>query len=254
MSLAASDAIRSDPTHVGYIVHSRRPLVVLVFLLPLILAYEVGAVLLLNEAALGTPLVARSIIASTFGLFGVAGLHLPAVLLIVVLLAQHAVANDPLRVGARTLVIMLAESAVWAMPLLVLAMVLGLIAVGGPSADDLWRVGTIAIGAGLYEELVFRLAMIAGVHALLVDVCGVRSKPADVLALIASTIAFAAYHRLGPEGEAVLAVTVFYLIAGLLLGWLFLARGLGIAVGAHAAYDLAVLVVLPALAGGRPEA
>ncbi|MGP1272229.1 MAG: CPBP family glutamic-type intramembrane protease [Phycisphaerales bacterium] len=222
---------------------------VLVFLLPLVMFYEIGAATVLHEGERGSPLVARTLISTLFELFGVVGLHLPAVLLVVVLLAQHAVGRRPWRVPWAVPPLMAVESLVWALPLLVMGGVLGVVAVGGtpPLGVGPFEASVVAIGAGIYEELVFRFALIAGMHLLLVEVCGVREQVADWLSLVGSAVAFSAYHGLGPGGSMDASLAAFYLGAGLLLAWLFLIRGLGIAAGAHAVYDLVVLLVLPAL-------
>lgn len=236
-----------------YLHSSRAPLVVLVFLAPLIVFYEIGAVFVLNEADDGTLLVARSLISTLFGLFGVVGLHLPAALLVAVLLGQHAVGKHAWRVPWRTPLVMAGESLLWSLPILVLGGVLGVITLGAAAATEITMLegSIIAVGAGLYEELVFRFALIAMIHVLLVEVCGVKPELSDWLAIIGSSVAFAAYHGLGPAGGEG-AIAVFYLGAGVLLAWLFLTRGLGIAAGAHAVYDLLVLLVLPTIAGAVP--
>ena len=226
-------------------------MMILVLLFPLILYYEFGAVFVLNEAGEGSPLVARTMISTLFGIFGVAGLHLPAVLLIAALLAQHLLSRDSWRVSPRWLGVMVGESLLWCLPILVMGGVLGVITLGATTELGLTplEASVISVGAGLYEELVFRLAIMVGIHALLVEICGVKSKIADWLAAAASAVAFAAYHGLGPGGSLDGAVALFYLGAGLLLAWLFLTRGFGIAAGAHTAYDLVVLLLLPGIIG-----
>jgi membrane protease YdiL (CAAX protease family) len=226
-----------------YLIDARQPLTILVFLLPAVVAYELAAVLLLDETDLGSPLIARHLIATSFEVFGIVGIHLPAAFLVMTLLAQHVLGRHTMRVSPGVVGGMLVESAVWVLPLLVLAGVLGMLHVGGPAPA--WSDAALAVGAGLYEELVFRLALIAGVHAVLVELCGVQERYADALALTASALVFAAYHGLDRHGVLDGRAAVLYVLAGLLLGWLFLTRGLGIAAGAHVGYDLAVLVALP---------
>ena len=45
---------------------------------------------------------------------------------------------------------------------------------------------TISVGAGLYEELLFRLVLIAVVHAIAADVMGLRDRTAKVIAAAAA--------------------------------------------------------------------
>lgn len=236
-----------------YLAETKRPFTALAFALPLIVLYEIGAITLLGETSADSPLIARTLIASLLSLFGVVGLHLPAVLLVAVLLAQHLMTRERWRTSPKAVLGMWLESCVWALPFLVLGGVLGVVGFGSfeGSRIDPAAGATLALGAGLYEEFVFRMLLMLAVHALLTDVCGVRRGPADVMAVIASAVAFAAYHGQGDSG--VNAAAVFYLASGLLLGWLYLVRGFGIAAGAHTAYDLVVLALLPALLGGVSE-
>jgi membrane protease YdiL (CAAX protease family) len=95
-------------------------------------------------------------------------------------------------------------------------------------------------GAGLYEEALFRLALLPLVA------CGVRligfSRPASLVAAVALTsLMFAAAHHVGPEREAlVLSTFTFRASAGAFFAAIFLFRGFGIAAGAHVAYDVFV--------------
>ena len=74
----------------------------------------------------------------------------------------------------------------------------------------------------------------------LVDVNGVLSV---LLAASASALLFSAAHHIGPYGQPYSNyLFLFRLIAGLYFAVLFQARGFGIAVGAHACYNLMVSI------------
>src|SRR5205814_1668028 len=96
------------------------------------------------------------------------------------------------------------------------------------------------VGAGIYEELLFRLLLFSGIVGVLrlVDM----PLPASLtLATLASSLTFAVAHHVGPYGEAFDGyVFLFRSLAGLYFTLLFLARGFGVAVGAHACYDIFV--------------
>jgi hypothetical protein len=69
--------------------------------------------------------------------------------------------------------------------------------------------------------------------------------PAALLASAGGAIGFAAAHHVGPYGEPMNPyVFLFRAIAGLYFTVLFIARGFGIAVGAHAGYDILVGVTI----------
>lgn len=99
----------------------------------------------------------------------------------------------------------------------------------------------LALGAGVFEELLFRGALLAGLFALLKFALGADRWSAAIVSLLVSSYVFSAYHHWGPSGEPYnAAVFAFRFHAGLVLGALFLTRGLGIAALAHGVYDVLV--------------
>ncbi|MEM9661432.1 MAG: CPBP family intramembrane glutamic endopeptidase [Planctomycetota bacterium] len=218
-------------------------------LLPGVVFYEAAAASVLGERGGRSVLTSRDLINTLFEIFGVIGVHLPGILLAATLLAQQLISRPGWRLRPIVPLLMLCESVVWALPIAVLAGVMGFlsdIAQPGPT----FAASAIAVGAGVYEEFVFRFALIAAVHALLVDVCSVKEAVGRWLSVGVSAFAFASFHGIEAGGGIDVEATLFYLIAGVFLAWLFLTRGLGIAAGAHAVYDLIILVVLPAVSPG----
>jgi len=252
--MAPATSPRREPD--DYFHRSRQPLHILVFLAPLVVLYEIGAALYLagDAAAIAEDIRAHRLLADFFTAFGVGGFYLPGIALVVVLLIWQILARHPWRVRRSTLGGMLLESIVWTFPLLVLAQMIAAPAqtpaetVSPPLAAlaqappgtlhdlPLAARATIAIGAGLYEELLFRLVAIAFLHLLLADALGVPGRWADALAIVGAAVAFALYH----EDHA---NVVFYTVAGLYFGGLFIFRGFGVAVAVHAIYDLVALLL-----------
>ena len=225
---------------VGYFARSTEPLHILVFLSPLILAYEVGSALWLvdpNTGAIHETIRAHRLFAQFFGLFGVGGAMLPGVTLVVVMLVWQAISKRPWRVSPRVVGLMAIESAAWTLPLLVLVQMAGLMALATPAepARSFGARVTIAIGAGLYEELLFRMVAIALLHFLLVDLLQMKDPIGAWLAVALAAVAFAMYH------DDWSTRFVFLALAGVYFGGLYVTRGFGVVVGAHALYDLIVL-------------
>jgi hypothetical protein len=108
------------------------------------------------------------------------------------------------------------------------------------------------VGAGIDEELLFRLGLIGLLGVVFEDLMKLGRTRSLVLAIGLSAIAFMLYHPLRDGSGAVHpARVVFYLGAGVYFGVVFAMRGFGIAVGAHAFYDvLAVLFAASAAAAG----
>jgi hypothetical protein len=108
---------------------------------------------------------------------------------------------------------------------------------GGPAAFPTF-VGFL--GAGIYEEFLFRLILVPAIFY------GLRSVQmplvvASALAVSGSGLLFSLAHHAGIPGEPFTWFAfVFRWFAGVAFGWIFVIRGFGIAVGTHTAYDILV--------------
>lgn len=107
----------------------------------------------------------------------------------------------------------------------------------------------MAAGAGLHEELVFRVALYAGLgHLLLLRDKGNKEAPtwkAWGIAGLVSSVAFSAIHYVGPFADPFTAISfTFRALAGVYLASLYHVRGLAVAVYTHALYDLMVFFIL----------
>ena len=226
----------------GYREQTRRPLNCLVFLLPLLIVYEVGIFLAYPPFSDTLPpeVWAKLIIAWVIAVFGGTSYYLPGVVVVLTLLGWHLWRKDPWRVDKPALLGMGIESVVFAIPLLVYHAVLA--ASTRPTemndwADDL----LLAMSAGIYEELVFRLLLISLLVFLLTDVARLK-KPGlvEVLAVVISAVVFAGHHIAGLGGteEFHWDRLLFRTLAGAYLGGVFVLRGFGIAVGSHTVFDV----------------
>lgn len=252
---AASQAVRASRVSKHYAWLSTRPLHILAFIFPFIVFYWVGSAMFLSRPGAIEAIKAERILGGFFVAFGAASPYLIGLTLLVVLVIWHVLVGDRWRVRPRVVGIMAIESALWALPLLLLfAMMPGGagLAQPGPGASATWTANlTTSIGAGIYEELLFRMVLIAAVHLLLVDFVGLASHQGNVIAVVLAALAFAIYHdEVVVAGAIQWSLLATYFAAGVYLGVLYLWRGFGIAVGVHAAYDIVVLVLLPGGAAG----
>jgi membrane protease YdiL (CAAX protease family) len=100
----------------------------------------------------------------------------------------------------------------------------------------------LSIGAGLYEELVFRVLLVGGLFWLVGRVGGVERKTAYVAAAVVGAVVFSAVHHVGPLGDPfTLPVFTFRFLFGLALNAVFLLRGFALAAWTHALYDVLVV-------------
>ncbi len=101
------------------------------------------------------------------------------------------------------------------------------------------------VGAGIYEEALFRLGLYSGLAWLFVKL-EASSPAAKCLAALISAALFSAAHHIGPYGQAYgNYLFLFRLVAGLYFALLFQTRGFGITVGAHACYNVLVSIGAP---------
>jgi hypothetical protein len=96
------------------------------------------------------------------------------------------------------------------------------------------------LGAGVYEEALFRLALVP----LLFGALRLLQTPqvlASALAVTGSALLFSLAHHAGTPGETFTWFAfVFRWMAGVFFAWVFVIRGFGVAVGTHTAYDILV--------------
>ncbi len=242
-----------------YWARSREPLTALVFIAPLLVVYEIGVLALGAQAVRnGADLWMRGLLELLdFGQY-----FLLPVLTVGILLGWHYATRRRWRVLRGVLSGMLVESVLLAICLrLILQVELILwraltpapLTAGSPQpvADlaDSWGRMIGFLGAGVYEELLFRLILLSlvgwGIRRL-----GMTGGAGAMASVAATSVMFAAAHYVGPYGNAVdlLALTfwfgfVFRFLAGAFFGALFLCRGFGIAVGSHAGYDILVKLI-----------
>jgi Type II CAAX prenyl endopeptidase Rce1-like len=100
----------------------------------------------------------------------------------------------------------------------------------------------VSLGAGLYEELLFRVLLVGALAALGVRVFRWSAATAGAVAVGVGALIFAVFHYIGPFGDPFDATSfTFRLIAGIFFSALFVARGFGITAWTHALYDVFLL-------------
>lgn len=98
----------------------------------------------------------------------------------------------------------------------------------------------LSLGAGLYEEVVFRVVLVSGLAALLRYLGSARDR-AYVVAAVAAALIFSLVHYLGPLGDAfALGSFLYRALFGLMLNVVYVTRGFAVAAWTHALYDVMV--------------
>jgi Type II CAAX prenyl endopeptidase Rce1-like len=232
---------------------SRAPRYSLLFALPLLLFYQVLAVLLTHgtrSVRNGADVILQSLFVAVAGSWG------PLVFMVCLIGVGLWLVTRDLRKSSRLRVSvfcgMLAEA-------VLLALLFGFL-VGGvtngvlgglqilahPAGGDLdrWTRLMLSLGAGIYEELLFRVLLVGALATAARALLGWRPVTAGVAATLLGAAIFSAFHYIGPYGDRLqLYSFVFRMVAGLFFSGLYLARGFGITAWTHALYDVLLLVM-----------
>jgi hypothetical protein len=245
----------------GYWQTSRAPRYSLLFALPLLLLYQVlAAIVPADPAGIGVRNGADVVLQAFFTMIaGAWGPRLFMLCLVIVgiwLMAKDLRAHrGPLSLAV--LGAMLVES-------VCLALIFGIVVGGlttallgspptlmvtagppGPPPPQLDRptMLMLSLGAGIYEELLFRVVLVGFLAWVGRRLLGWRPLAAGVAATILGALMFSAFHYIGPYGDTLDPYSfTFRTLAGLFFSGLYLARGFGITAWTHALYDVFLLV------------
>ncbi len=236
----------SEADH-GYWSITRRPLPCLLFILPLLAIYEGGVIWLGGAAADSWRAGADSWIRTAFTSVGLTDRYFLPILLMMILLGWQAFNPRQWRFHPGVLCGMAFESLVLGVALIGLSKLVDigferLDAHPALAFDRASRMGPLIgfLGAGLYEETLFRLALIPIVFHTL-RLLQAPIVIANTLAVTTSALLFSLAHHAGSPGEAFTWYAfIFRWLAGIFFAWVFVVRGFGVAVGTHAAYDVLV--------------
>jgi membrane protease YdiL (CAAX protease family) len=215
---------------------SRRPLASLVFLAPLLIAYEVGVLLL------GVQNGADAFMRWLLGSMGLGQYFLLPVLMVCILLGWHYISRQPWRLSGGILSGMAVECVLLGICLRVAVFLQHVMfqVLHEPAAASIG--GTLQhlvgyLGAGIYEELLFRLILMS-LAAWAMRRAGAGPRASAIVAILLNSVLFSLAHYVG-GGEAFRWFDfLFRFLAGIFFSLLFLYRGFGIAAGSHAAYDI----------------
>ena len=173
---------------------------------------------------------------------GFGHLVLPS-LIVAILLGWHFLTHASWRFSAGTLSAMLVESILLGLCVLGFAFVRHMLTpnniftILGQKA----QLAVSFLGAGIYEELLFRLILLS-VLAWLIRLAGGSPHKSMIAATLLGSLLFAAAHHVRGYGgeEFEWSRFTFRMLAGMFFSIVYIYRGFGIAAGSHAAYDIIV--------------
>lgn len=226
---------------------TRRPIPCLAFVAPLLLVYELGVLRLGGASAEALRTGADGWMRHILARLGVTDQWFLPLTLVLILVGWQVVLRKDWRFPLSTPVGMVLESLVLGVALVGLSRLVDM----GFSFLEQSRGHVLAVppvparligfvGAGVYEEALFRLLLIPALFGLF-RVLQAPTVLASTAAMTISALLFSLAHHAGTPGEAFTWFAfIFRWLAGVYFAWVFMARGFGIAVGTHTAYDMLV--------------
>ncbi len=241
-----------------YLRRSRAPRYSILFAMPLLILYEGLSAMLTHSAVAGVRNGADVLLKSLFvALGGRDGLVVFGLLLVggAAVLVWRDLKRSGERLSARVFGGMLLESGLYAA---VFGFVVGWLttlvlegprhlSVGGSAALDLPTQLVVSLGAGIYEELLFRVVLVGALMWVARRLFRAGTGLAATIAVIVSALIFSSFHYVGALGDTfTVASFTFRALAGVVFSVLYVTRGFGITAWTHALYDLGLSLVMSA--------
>lgn len=224
-----------------YFPHSKNLANSFLFILPLLVLYEVGIAVQGSEIKNTADVVVDEIFSKIFGRNGSFVFNL---LVIVFLCISVFYVEKKYRLSLFIFIPMLAESAVYALCIggglgFLVFKVLFPLTLARYSPENMWTNVILSLGAGVYEEIIFRLLLISLLYLLLTKLLKIKKPISAVFSVMIGAVVFAAVHYMGTLKDSfTYASFTFRVLSGLILSIIFMSRGLGVVVYTHAFYDV----------------
>ena len=151
--------------------------------------------------------------------------------------------KNPVQVRGRFFLYMILESTIYAIVIAMLisgflGWVFNMDANAGIASLTKFQLLALSIGAGLYEELIFRVLLVNGL-LIIFGWMGFQKGWKHASAMILAALMFSAVHYFGSYGDMfTLSSFTFRFLFGLALNGLLIYRGFGIAAWTHSMYDV----------------
>ena len=247
----------------SYLETTSRPLYALVFLLPLIGIYEFGTIMFNTTLYHVENIIVQDRVVTFTWLIKLArwsGLDprlvsaFPGFVIVLILLCWHIASRHEWTIRAARIGWMAVEAIVLAIPLILLSAAFGAsrfsamqaLAPNTSAPNSYFSHLVTSIGAGIYEELIFRLILIGLIIIFMENVCRQKQNVSIIVAIVLSSILFSAHHHFGVDFNGAgytlepfaWGKFIFRTFCGIYLALIFSWRGYGIVVGTHAAYNI----------------
>ena len=227
----------------NYYKQSRSPFYSFIFILPLFIIYELGISLIsskdLPTIRNGADVLLRKILTS-LGIGGIYGMALILLIGVIIAFFINKGKFKELKMRSDYFVFMIFESIIWSIMLFVI-LSQGQLLLGKGTAKLLMQQIVLSIGSGIFEEFVFRVILVSGL-ALTVGLFFKKQYILKIsISIIIAAVIFSTFHFIGEYADTP-QINLFILrfVAGIVLGYIYILRGFGIAAYSHSFYNLIV--------------
>jgi hypothetical protein len=269
----------------SYLERTSRPIYAIVFLLPFVVFYELGTIFINTDVLSQTQVRVVSFVwlQNLLGTASKLAWMAPPLAIMVILIALQLVSRKSWRFSMDDILPMAMECILLAIPLIVLSLFLSGPAQPKSDSAQFYKAEQIhneavticssdtnkyikatigeysefyladiitGIGAGIYEELIFRLILIGVLMLLFQDLLKISHKSSIILSVLVSAALFSAHHhivfvngQLSTSAPFNWTEFSFRTVAGIYFAIIFAIRGFGITAGTHAFYDILATVI-----------
>ncbi|MEX2602883.1 MAG: CPBP family intramembrane glutamic endopeptidase [Gracilimonas sp.] len=145
--------------------------------------------------------------------------------------------------------VLLIEATVYAIVVAIISQSLVSLLLNFAATDPIHSLSTVqkialSLGAGLYEELFFRVILVTLFMMIFTKILG-KKWAGITAAVILSALLFSAVHYIGSMGDTfTLGSFLYRFLFGIILNGIYVWRGFGVAAWTHAIYDIMVIAFL----------
>lgn len=223
------------------------PLYSFVFTLPLFILYELGMVFLSADDIVvlrnGADVLMRQVM-GLFGIYGAYGFSATFMVGFSIAFLRQKKHLKSMAIKGEYLLTMFFESILYSALLYFLLGSMQTLLMS-PKSKLLIQQIVLSLGAGIYEEFVFRVVLITGIASLLGLIFQWQETAKYAGAVLIGAAIFSMFHFVGDYGdEYSFNLFLIRMIAGIFLGIVYALRGFGVAAYTHAIYDLVVLTMI----------
>jgi len=214
----------------------------LILTLPILAIYEFGIIILFRDSFFEVRNSGEILLRSLFDALGLTNPYIVSTILLavflIVMIRGYQIEKKP-GIKADYFIYMLLEGLLWGAVLFISLQLFARLPLQILTLEDKFANMNLALGAGIFEELIFRMIIIGALIIILKEALSFSEKWSIPWAIILAALIFAAFHLfMETYSFPIFAQRIF---GGVFLGSLYRKRGYGITVYAHIVFNILIL-------------